>query len=170
MNDYATGTTPVISRRREALRVITGLLIMDVEQFVEINRNRLSSLRDGPPDIEPLIHSLARTTSRLGAEAKSLINEGHGHSRFSESSWQNLQTQLETLRLLVEEPVSLINLLIDINPEAAMSLGMTLERVVKLARPGSGDDSEDSRILQLLAGLNLQLKAFEDRLTRSPVN
>jgi len=174
IEDYSLDGGTATLRRRQALGVIAEVLDQDVELMLSesriATRDYLASTNNGSPiDIRsllPILEALYSRVSLLFVEAND-ISEISGHSRFSQSSLQNLQAQVGVLSELTGERTELdaVFLLLDqnITAEYRTTLGQT---VVILAMEDLGEE-QNTRLRLLLAALGHQLDDFRMAMTRS---
>lgn len=152
----------IASRRRDAMRIITELLIMDINQLVEMGSDRLAELDSDAESSRTLIDSLDRKTADLSREAQQLFNDGNGHSRFSETSWANLRVQAEALSRIMNEPVRVTDHLARINQAQAANVAVTMAETLAITENDRPDSKEQDRLLFLLSALNGQIARFKD--------
>lgn len=144
------------SRRRETCRIIAELLVMDVNQFVQLSTDRLTSLGEGPDASRELIATVRDTINNLNSEADQLIDEDNGHSRFSGTSWSNLRVQVRSLSRITGEPVRMSRYLAGIDEEQAMHLTATIAGLIAILNDDASERRE--RIPLLLAALSHQME------------
>lgn len=144
------------SRRRETCRIIVELLVMDINQFVQLSTDRLTSLGQGTDASRELIAAVHDTINSLNSEADQLISEDIGHSRFSETSWSNLRVQVESLSRIAGEPVHMSRYLAETDEEQAMHLTATIGGLIAILNDDASERTE--RVSLLLAALSHQME------------
>lgn len=160
LDDFVTSDDDeAIVRRRDAVRIITQLLVLDSRQFTELGRQRLRAPEEDASALTTVIGSIHQATERLLQEANALVEEGDGHSRFSETSWDNLQSQLIPLQRIVMEPVGLIEILSDLDEHEANNLEITIAQLSDTIESTGLQDDPDKTLL-LLSALNHQFDRF----------
>ncbi|MEX2488296.1 MAG: imelysin family protein [Pseudomonadales bacterium] len=152
----------IASRKRDAIRIITELLIMDINQLVELSSDRLAELGSDTESSRMLIESLGRKTADLSREAQQLFNDHNGHSRFSETSWSNLRIQAEALSHIMGEPIRVTGHLAHINQAQAANIAVTMAEALAITESDRPDSKEQDRLLFLLSALNGQIAHFID--------
>jgi uncharacterized iron-regulated protein len=165
----------IVQRRRRALKVITEILLLDIETVLSQSRDTTAEVLTSNGGTEtlqissllPVMEALSSRVSLLFIEAND-ISEVSGHSRFSQSSWHNLQTQVGILSELTGEQTKFPSVFLLLDKTTASDYRLTLEEALGILSMNDPDEESRTRLILLIAALGHQLVdlkiALEQRL------
>lgn len=162
-------------RRRQALSVITDLLMKDIElAFRNIRISSMDFLADLASDdygslegLRRVIQTLHSRVQLLFAELNHFDDAGSGHSRFSRSSWGNLRNQIYVLNELSGQQSELRKLFEKLDQKKARDYDLTLNEVREILANDKPSADKFARIPLLFAALGHQLDDLQIVLKNS---
>jgi Imelysin len=165
LDEFSIPSDEIKARRRKTLGLISKLLGQDIHLMFGESRadgNAHISL-DGADMSAPLKRVLLGLHTRMQLlfdETNSLASENAGHSRFSHSSWSNLDTQIKVLDELTGKQTEINRIFTLLDEKTANDYRLTLGQTGAILATDKPDEEKLTRITLLIAALGHQLGDF----------
>jgi hypothetical protein len=174
LEDYSLIGDNVTMRRRQTLKVITQVLVQDIEIMLSQSRSATARFRDVNEELDPMVvdiyipilNALHERLLLLFLEAND-ISEISGHSRFSQTSLNNLKTQVAVLNELTGKQTGLYQVFLLLDQNITNNYGITLIETQEILSMDDPGEELKARLPLLLAALGHQLGDLKLILNRS---
>ena len=163
ISDFSIGSDEIKVRRRQTLDIVTALLKQDIDTMFGDTEQPDSDLLTDLDEINrflllrALLQRLQVKTQNLFSEVNHIDNQNAGHSRFSSSSWSNLNVQISVLSELTGEQTAMDRVFTLLDQKTAADYRLTLTGAKDILATDSPDEDKLARITLLFAALGPQL-------------
>lgn len=157
----------LVERRRQVLAIIAGELSNSAGALInEMTNTPITG--DSAPAVQRLgaiIAASRRTALRGFQQANLIVDSDQGHCEYSETSFENLRYETQTLRRLFAGDSMLMSILSALDANTTANLDNTLDQAISVLTDPQPTEAERAKLPLMFSAISHQLEEFELALT-----
>lgn len=157
----------LIERRRQLLAIVAGDLANSVGALINVMTNTPVT-SDSAPSVQRLGDIIAgsrRTALRGFQQANLIVDSDQGHCEYSETSFENLRYETQTLRTIFAGDSMLMSILTALDANTTGNLDNTLDQAISVLTDSQPTEAERAKLPLMFSAISHQLEEFELVLT-----